>query len=738
MVSTLTRSGLCGASRSFGSVLAILGNALRFLAKATSITLLGLSAAAYGQEPIPLRVTNTSVVVDVVVTDQRNHHLSDLTAEEFEVWEDGVLQQVDSVQWEQSEGEVPDVEALAPPASEPGAVRLSASPAQPHLIIVLLDYATVQLVNQIYVRKAAVRYVQEKLRPSDLVAVFEVGMGLRFVQGFTNHEPTLVQALSRGNTAGSVYAADQAQLAASAEGAEDQVELLTSSIDTLAGNPNRGSGFDAMTLELLNNQMERAQAVQGTYRAQLSYSREQQGRPIIGAIRTIADGVAHIPGRKSLILVSEGFAVPLSLERALYQAVERAGRSNLAIYAIDAAGLAVKPRQVESELFDISAGRSGDRVKAYGGLSQFDHAREIGSDRKDSTLRYLASETGGLLIRHTNDMSGAFERVDRDLRSRYLVSYTPKNLDFKGEFRSLEVRVKRRKVKVRARPGYWAVPAGASVLSADEYRLLVEGTWEGETSGEPLELFFQPSFFPEEGNQYQVVLTVEIPAASLQTRKQQGREFKHLHLVGLVQDPAGRVIGSLRGPARVAAPPAVGHLRLDSRMQLSAGDYAVLLHASDPASGRSAFLRRTLRLPAVGERTALSSLVLGETVAPAGGGDDYLSVGDVRVYPTARRKFQDGDRLVYLLNVQRPGLDGRQQAALDVEVTLHHRGRRIHAFQESLETAGLAGAGLPRVPVARTLELSGLEPGRYLLRARVYDRVREQQLETQTSFAIER
>ncbi len=721
---------------------AIIRRIVKRLAAISSLLLSfsALAALLSAQQEIPrLRVTSYSVVVDVVVTDKRNRHLTELVSEDFEILEDGVVQEIGSVRFVNGEAGQPE-EPSAPVAAnptEPAPIALSESSPEPHLIVVLLDYATVQFQNQYYVREAAVEYVRESLRPADLMAVFEVGMSLRFTQGFTNNREALARALSRGNPSGSLFAADHAQLASSAENVEDEVELLTASLDAIAASPNRGGGFSTLLVEMLNNQMERAQAAQGTYRAQLSYSREQQSRPVIGALRTIADGLAHISGRKSLILISEGFTVPLTLERSLYQAVEHAGRSNLAIYCIDAAGLAVKPRSVESELFDISAGRSGDRVKAYGGLSQFDHAREIGSDRKDSTLRFLASETGGLLIRHTNDFRKAFERVDRDLRSHYLLTYTPQNLDFKGEFRRLEVKVNRRGVRVRSRPGYWAVPSGASVLSADEYQMLAGATQPQSDAGS-LDLFVQPSHFLREDGDYQVFLTMEIPASALQKQSQDDREFMHLHLVGLVQDRWGNVVQSLRGPSRILAQPGASFLRLDSQIQLSPGAYSLSVHAEDPVSGRSQFLQRSLRLPDPGQKTALSSLVLGEALRPANGLRDYFSVDEVRVLPTARRRFRDGDRVIYLLNVQRPGLDEHQEANLELKISLHHRGRRVHAFEEMLQPGTTVDQSVPRVPIARTLELKGLRPGRYLLRAEIFDHIRSQRLQTQTVFDIER
>jgi Ca-activated chloride channel family protein len=46
--------------------------------------------------------------------------------------------------------------------------------------------------------------------------------------------------------------------------------------------------------------------------------------------------------------------------------------------------------------------------------------------------------------------------VAEELRAVYTVAYYPKNQNFDGKWRSVEVRVKRPGAKVRARPGYYA------------------------------------------------------------------------------------------------------------------------------------------------------------------------------------------------------------------------------------------------------------------------------------------
>ncbi|RPJ84775.1 MAG: VWA domain-containing protein, partial [Acidobacteria bacterium] len=421
--------------------------------------LMAVLLSAPEKERPTLRVDNYSVLVDVVVTDKHNRHVSDLKAEDFLIFEDGEFQDLGTFQMISGRPERTGTQTTVR-TTEPGTPTETAE--SPRLIILLLDYATVEYLNQGYVRDAAVQYVKEHMVPGDLIAVFQVGVTLKFLQQFTGSKEQIIEALQGSEVVGSAYALDQETLSEGAQNAQDKSGLLSSSIDSIvSGSPQGAMGQQAVVVEILNQYMLMAQRLEARYYAQLSHSRQQQSRPIIGAIETIARGVEHLQGRKTLIMFSQGFSVPLALERPFYRCVHVANRSNLAVYAVDAAGLQFKQPKTEQELYDVSAARPGDRKMAYAGISQFDRAREVGTDQKDSTLRYLTSSTGGFLVRHTNDFLSALKRIDADARSHYLLSYRSRRVRFDGEFRTIRVEVKQPGVQVRARPGYWALPPGA-------------------------------------------------------------------------------------------------------------------------------------------------------------------------------------------------------------------------------------------------------------------------------------
>jgi VWFA-related protein len=78
--------------------------------------------------------------------------------------------------------------------------------------------------------------------------------------------------------------------------------------------------------------------------------------------------------------------------------------------------------------------------------------------RRTSALEDLTDATGGDMLRVASsaDLRGAFEKILQDFRSRYILAYTPAGVPL-GGFHRLDVRVKRRGLTVKARPGYIGV-----------------------------------------------------------------------------------------------------------------------------------------------------------------------------------------------------------------------------------------------------------------------------------------
>ena len=133
-------------------------------------------------------------------------------------------------------------------------------------------------------------------------------------------------------------------------------------------------------------------------------------------------------GRKVLILLTDGEDQGSKVK--LDAALEAAQKSDVIIYSID----------ISDRAFYYRHGMG------YGG---------------ESVLHKLSDETGGRVIQANNakDTSEAFQQIANELRTQYLLGYTPTNTKLDGTFRKIEVKVRAGNVKVSARRGYYA-PAG--------------------------------------------------------------------------------------------------------------------------------------------------------------------------------------------------------------------------------------------------------------------------------------
>ena len=140
-----------------------------------------------------------------------------------------------------------------------------------------------------------------------------------------------------------------------------------------------------------------------------------------------------VPGRRVLLLVTDGED---TYSRAnIRDAIDIAQRTETTIFAISTkAGFAATVPGVE--------------------------AGQV-ADKKDRDLQTLSEETGGSAF-FTGDMIAlerAFNRISKELRAQYLVTYDPTNKDYNGAFRKIEVRLVEGHgdLKVRTKRGYPAV-----------------------------------------------------------------------------------------------------------------------------------------------------------------------------------------------------------------------------------------------------------------------------------------
>lgn len=141
------------------------------------------------------------------------------------------------------------------------------------------------------------------------------------------------------------------------------------------------------------------------------------------------------PGMRRVIVVISDGDDNLS-DRALSDSIEAAIRSESAIYSISTSTewLAIDDES-KPEKYHLTEG--------------------------DKVLREFSDETGGRVFfpYKVDDLAQSFMDIGTELRRQYFIAYTPAAPPVKGEYRRIEVQTDRKGLLVRARKGYYAVPA---------------------------------------------------------------------------------------------------------------------------------------------------------------------------------------------------------------------------------------------------------------------------------------
>jgi VWFA-related protein len=719
-----------------------------------------LNVTAAPQTPAKdnIKVQAAEVVIDAIVTDRHNRMVTNLTADDFVVYEDGVPQKVTSFHLHKGEpAAAKEPQPAATPTAPAAPTPPPAAPAQPPaLSILLLDYSSVEVQNQKLVREASAKYVRDHMQPNDRIAVFTLSSSLHPLTNFTDDRDAILSALKNTDAHGSAVAAERADLN---EGiANGGTPFATSGVTapTVTSGPgaaSAGAGMGSAGSAAAEAMALRRIAAQ--YAALRSALDREQTREVLLAIRAIAQGVKHIDGRKSLLLFSQGFVISQVLWPELQSTVDAANRAQLAIYSVDAHGLetrALSSSLVQRDEFTAALGPSEnehnplaqqERMKATGGEDMFDRVSQVGHDLPESSLRYLANTTGGFLIYNTNDPSTGLAHVSEEMRTYYTLSYRPTNQNFDGKFRQIKVELKVSQLNVRARGGYYAMPAGFESLSPEEYQLVAQ--WKAEDpSAAHVPLYLRAGAFRETGTDYRVPVILEIPTAEVRFEKHGDINQARFQILGLVRDTRNTLTTRFGGRTQLTATNAeyqvlsAGNLSFLETLYLPEGSaYSFEVLVKDLLSGKVLHGTYGIYLREPDRDLGLSTVLLArEAEKTTGASGQFLTVGNVKILPSARCQFKNGDNLIFYFDVYNPELQADKKSDLTLEVFLLQNGQPIDLKLPAYRLSQPVNETLPRVTVARYVQLAGLSAGDYSLVVNVRDAVAGKSQTAHAAFTV--
>lgn len=423
------------------------------------------AAAAGQQQPPVFRVGANFVRVDVFAT-RDGQAVTDLAASDFDVFEDGVPQKVETFEHVQ-------IRTGGAPAArvEPRTVReaneMAADP-RARVFVVFLDTWHMKQTSGYIVRRPLVNLLQRVIGDEDLVAFMRPQMAASDLT-FTRRTDQLAAMLQ--NSIPMNWG--QRDRLLKDDPVETQYEYcyppdaqsergrVTSEIAQEMIERRR----EKQTLDALSDLVRHLEGIREERKAILIVSEgwllfrenrtlaEQGRRPTIPGIGVGPTGRLDTTDRNDPMRASQSVCdrdkmllAMLDNERQFRRLLDEANRANASFYPIDPRGLPV---------FDTDIGPNPP--------PPLDVDSRMLTNRLNA-LRTAAENTDGIAVLNSNDIDRGLSKVVADLTSYYLIGYSSTNAKFDGTFRSIRVRIKRPGVEVRARRGYQA-PTEAEVAA---------------------------------------------------------------------------------------------------------------------------------------------------------------------------------------------------------------------------------------------------------------------------------
>lgn len=404
-----------------------------------------------------VKISTNLIQVDVTVTDKKGNPVKDLKAEDFEIYENDKNQQITNFSFVELQ---PDKSLLNKPAEtiitkpNKNSIPIPSIPNQlrPEQVrrtfALIVDDLSLSFTSTDTVRSALKKFVDEQMQPNDLVAIIRTSGGTGVLQQFTSDKRMLYAAIERIRW----YPGGRGNVSAFAPVESTLKEEMKGS--SMSGSSPEGEEEEREANREFDQFREDFFAV-GT----------------LGAVNSVVGGMRELPGRKAVVLFSDGFklystyraaegkeikpGINQRLITAFQHLTDLANRSAVIVYTMDARGLINPMLGAEDRVYmdplDETMAKRLDAVE---------NERSAALQDSQQGLRVLAQQTGGFAVINNNDLSRGMERVLNDQKGYYLLGYQPDDETFdpkKARFNKLVVKLKRSDLSIRYRSGFYGI-----------------------------------------------------------------------------------------------------------------------------------------------------------------------------------------------------------------------------------------------------------------------------------------
>jgi VWFA-related protein len=428
-----------------------------------------------------LRTNTRLVVTDVVVTDGSGKPVTNLSADDFKILENGHPQRVANFSFHQPAAQVASRTISLPPDVVTNMPTYTASTMN----IILFDSANGDATEHAYARDELLKFLSTS-EIHEPLAIFALHTDLKLLHDFTTDGKALRAAVAAYKPPASFQAGESIESRASAFSNNGNFHTNQRNIET--------------TLNQLN---------------------------------ALAKTLIGYPGRKNLIWLSESF--PLDLFPDIATQVNMSGQD---LRSAETAGGGPSAREKMQTAGDfknyaalvkkVSDALMNAHVAIYpvdaGGLSRDTRLAA------QHTMNDMASWTGGRVFLNRNDIAIGMKDSLDDGSIYYTLEYYPDNKQWDGQFRSIKVTVDRPGISLHYREGYYAVDP--EKLAKDEADRVAENFSRSLQVDAPSStaILFQAQITPPSAKVNKVVVTFHVDPKTLTfEHKEDGHEFAKMN-----------------------------------------------------------------------------------------------------------------------------------------------------------------------------------------------------------------
>jgi VWFA-related protein len=393
-----------------------------------------------------LRLTSRAVLVDVIVTDSSGKPVKELSKDAFSVTEQGKPQHVTFFEENAATRSAQPVEM---PKMPPDVfTNFSPFPQPPAVNVLLLDSLNTRMENQSYVHAQAVKFLKTA-KPGTRSAIFTMGLGLHFIQGFNDDPAVLAAALNNKKN-------NEVETSVMLKGQDETNAQENLGAMMSAPEGNGGSAAPPAMTTALKAFIDENDVSQTIDRMHITLANLQR----------LATFLQGFPGRKNIVWFAEkppgsfltgGVTGTPAIENEIKKTLAMLAAARAAIYPVDARGTSNYAVYTAENNLSHAYSQGSQLMGPGGKLSDATGNDDQDRDTDQANAKLLAEQSGGRAFANTNGLSDVIDKVTLNSSNFYTLSYSPSNPNMDGTFRNIDVKVSGGKYTLSFRRGYYAV-----------------------------------------------------------------------------------------------------------------------------------------------------------------------------------------------------------------------------------------------------------------------------------------